>query len=535
MIAEARALDRPVALPANETSPETWEQRATAAEKTVRVLKKKVHALMSGAEKSIIEKQLIQVQKRSDAMAKRRELMELRAAELERYSAKLEGEVRERTRTIRTILDNVTFGFMLVDRALVVQPGYTQSCHQLVGESSIVGRSLVELLALSPRDGQGWLIGVDQVFDDLLPEDVSVGQLPARFPLGARVLRIDARPVRDEAGAIQHLLLSIADISALEAAELEARDAKALVDILRQREPFRTFVRDTRARLDQALSSDDASVVRSAVHTIKGNAGCFGLFEVAALAHDIEADGVVTGAIPVEGLRRLEGAMKSYLTTNLSVLQLDLDDRGDPGAVLLPEQLRRLIALTTDAGPELKELVTSLTRRSAAELVGPVGRLVDRLAAQLGKHVSFTLDGGDALIDTEHQSVFAVLGHLVRNSIDHGIEDSGKIEIDIREEQGRWLIRVSDDGRGIDADNVARQAVSKSLCSADEAAAMSREDRLRLVFLDGVSTAQVTTDISGRGVGMSAVMQAVRSANGDLRIDSEPGRGTRITLDLPMR
>src|SRR3954471_16083974 len=89
----------------SDSAEPSWQARAIAAEKTVRVLKQSVLTLMSGVHKSVIEKQLVQEQKRFDALAKRRELMELRAAELQRYSEALEREVADRTRTIRTILD----------------------------------------------------------------------------------------------------------------------------------------------------------------------------------------------------------------------------------------------------------------------------------------------------------------------------------------------------------------------------------------------------------------------------------------------
>lgn len=509
--------------------------RLDASEKTVKVLKRKVHALLSGAEKSIIEKQLVQAQRRSEAAAKKRELMELRAAELERYSAQLEGDVRERTRTIRTILDHVTFGFLLVDAELRIQPGYTESCHALFGEGDLAGRVLHEVLGLPEREAEEWLLGIGQVFDDFLPESVNVGQLRTRFPVGSRVLRVEGRVVRDEAGAVGHLLLSVTDISAQEQAELDARRAKALVEILRQREPFRNFVRDARQRLDVAIESGDPSVVRGAVHTIKGNAACFGLFEVASIAHEVEDLGVERGRIDEGGVRRVEDALKTYLLANASVLGIDLDDRGDPGAVLSPNQLKRLVELAKLGSAELQSLVESLTRRPAAELLGPLERLVERLSLQLGKDVRFDLEGGETLVDAALQDVFGVLGHLVRNAIDHGITDAGHIGISVEELDGRWVIRVRDDGRGIDADAVARKAVARSLVGEEELAAMTDSQKLQLIFVDGLSTAETTTDISGRGVGMGAVLEAVGKAGGTLHVDSALGHGTTVEVRLPKR
>jgi two-component system, chemotaxis family, sensor kinase CheA len=521
------------ALPKNDTDLGALQQRLQAAEKTIAVLKHKVHALMSGAEKSIIEKQLVLAQKRSEAMDKRRELMELRATELEHYSSQLEGEVQERTRALRTILDHVTFGFLLIDSELRIESGYTRSCHTLLGTEALAGSTLPQVLGLSQLEEDDLRLGVEQVFEDCLPEDTSLAQLRTRFPVGERVLYIAARLVRDEAAQPRHLLLSVTDISSQERAELDTQRARALIEILRRREPFRGFVRDARDRLDQALASKDPTVVRSAVHTIKGNAACFGLIDVVAIARNVEDEGVLRGSIDAAGVRCVEQALRTYLDSNAAVLGIDLDDRADPGAVLAPAQLRRLVELTAGASPELRELVVNLVRRPASDLLGPVERLVELVATTLGKEVRFELAGGETLVDASLASVFGVIGHLLRNAVDHGIVEQGRVVLTVSETEGMWEIRVQDDGRGIDPERVAQRAVAKGLIDEQRMASMSADDKLKLILLDGLTTAQATTDISGRGVGMSAVREAVAKLDGTLRIQSAPGRGTCIEVNIP--
>ncbi len=521
------------ALPANDTGLGALQQRLQAAEKTITVLKRKVHALMSGAEKSIIEKQLVLAQKRSEAMDKRRELMELRATELERHSSQLEGEVQERTRAIRTILDHVTFGFLLIDSELRIQSGYTRSCHALLGTEALAGSTLPQVLGLSRLEEDELRLGVEQVFEDFLPEDASIAQLRTRFPVAERVLYVAARLVRDEAAQPRHLLLSVTDISSQERAELDAQRARTLIEILRRREPFRGFVRDARDRLDQALATKDPTVVRSAVHTIKGNAACFGLIDVVAVARNVEEEGALRGSIDAAGVRCVEQGLRTYLEGNAEVLGVDLDDRADPGAVLAPAQLRRLVELTAGASPELRELVVNLARRRASDLLGPVERLVELVATTLGKEVRFELAGGETLVDASLAGVFAVIGHLLRNAIGHGIVEQGRVALTVSETEGAWEIRVEDDGRGIDPERVAQRALARGLIDERRLAAMSADDKLNLTLLDGLTTADATTDISGRGVGMSAVQGAVAKLSGTLRIQSAPGQGTCIEIDIP--
>ena len=110
-----------------------WKRRGIAAEKTVEVLKTKVRSMYQGGSKTAVQRQLEKSRARDEKNRQRRAMMELKSAELERYSATLESEVAERTREIQDILDNVTFGFLLIDRDLKVRSGFTKSCEVLVG------------------------------------------------------------------------------------------------------------------------------------------------------------------------------------------------------------------------------------------------------------------------------------------------------------------------------------------------------------------------------------------------------------------
>ena len=159
------------------------------------------------------------------------------------------------------------------------------------------------------------------------------------------------------------------------------------------------------------------------------------------------------------------------------------------------------------------------------------------LAYQSGKQVAFEVHGQGIELDRAIlEELNDVLIHLVRNAIDHGVESpeqraaAGKpAKAAIRVRAGRerdWVwIRVEDDGRGMDAERIARAAVARGLVSAERVAPWTRE-KLMLSCLPGVSTAERVTDISGRGVGMDVVKSRVDAFGGALQIDSQPGRGT---------
>jgi two-component system chemotaxis sensor kinase CheA len=160
--------------------------------------------------------------------------------------------------------------------------------------------------------------------------------------------------------------------------------------------------------------------------------------------------------------------------------------------------------------------------------------------------VSFEVAGRGVELDRAIlEELNDVLIHLVRNAIDHGVEPpqervaAGKTsKAAIRVCTGRerdWVwIRVEDDGRGMDPGRIAAAAVARGLVSAERADAMEPREKLLLSCLPGVSTAESVTDISGRGVGMDVVKARIDAFGGALQIESEPGRGTAVTLRLPL-
>ena len=159
---------------------------------------------------------------------------------------------------------------------------------------------------------------------------------------------------------------------------------------------------------------------------------------------------------------------------------------------------------------------------------------MERLSEQLGKQVEFRLVGGEVLLGKEARPVIHAMAHLVRNAIDHGIEAKGWLEISFATTPTEVSIAVRDGGRGIDPESVARLAVERGLLSKEEADRMSRDQKLRLIFVDGLSSAAQVTDISGRGVGMGALLRAVDECGGRIEIDTELGLGTAFTAKLPL-
>jgi signal transduction histidine kinase len=156
----------------------------------------------------------------------------------------------------------------------------------------------------------------------------------------------------------------------------------------------------------------------------------------------------------------------------------------------------------------------------------------ETIAKKFGKKIRFEVSADEIKLSTEKlKLIFDVLTHLTRNAVDHAIEAEGNVKIDLRIEENNLKLSVSDDGRGIDSTKVKTKAVEKNLISADKNP--TEQEMLDLIFLPEFSTASELTEISGRGIGLDAVKDAVEKANGKINIKSRSGQGTTFEIFLP--
>jgi two-component system, chemotaxis family, sensor kinase CheA len=216
----------------------------------------------------------------------------------------------------------------------------------------------------------------------------------------------------------------------------------------------------------------------------------------------------------------------------------------------LPEVHRPVLEEGVD---RLHGLAKEMHGRVMGARMTPVALVTDQLprtvrdvARRRGREVDLAVEGAEIELD---RSILDALGepllHVLRNAIDHGIEDAearsasakpprGQVRVTVRRTRDRVMIEVADDGRGMDAEGLRAAAVARGALSAEAAARLPRGEVLFLACLPGVSTAKDVSELSGRGVGMDAVKRAVERVGGTLALDSEPGRGTRVTFALPL-
>ena len=210
------------------------------------------------------------------------------------------------------------------------------------------------------------------------------------------------------------------------------------------------------------------------------------------------------------------------------------------------ETLARLARETDLAVNDLQNTVMRLRMQPCKRLFQSLPRVVRDASRSLGKKVRLDLEGEDVEIDkTVVDALSGPLIHLVRNALDHGIEEpdvrrkAGKPEEAVLRVAARHLgdkvqILVGDDGRGMNAQKIMQHAISKGVITAQEAARLSEREMLELIFLPGFSTKEQVSELSGRGVGMDVVRYTVQALRGRIDIDTTLGKGSTLTLELPL-
>ncbi|RLB69625.1 MAG: hypothetical protein DRH07_10320, partial [Deltaproteobacteria bacterium] len=191
-------------------------------------------------------------------------------------------------------------------------------------------------------------------------------------------------------------------------------------------------------------------------------------------------------------------------------------------------QLARLVK-------NLHHQVLQVRMVSLESLAGRLSRTVHDLSRSHDKEIQLKLEGAEIELDRAIvEELTDPLIHMVRNAVDHGIEQSGVISIKAWRERDQVLVQVADDGRGIDPEKIRQRALEKGLLNPAQAQTIRNYDLLQLICHPGFSTAEEVSETSGRGVGMDVVKTAVERVGGVLLIDSAPGEGTRITLKMPL-
>ena len=208
----------------------------------------------------------------------------------------------------------------------------------------------------------------------------------------------------------------------------------------------------------------------------------------------------------------------------------------------LMETLEQMDRVTGD----LQNIVMKVRMVPVSAVFNRFPRMVRDVSKELGKDINLTIEGEETELDrTVIDEIGDPIMHLLRNSLDHGVESpdareakgksrTGEVGLIARHEGNNVVIMITDDGAGIDADKIRRKAVEKGMISQSEADSLDDADAVRLIFLPGFSTAEQITDISGRGVGMDVVRSKIEALSGHVDVETHIDEGSVFKIKLPL-
>jgi len=263
---------------------------------------------------------------------------------------------------------------------------------------------------------------------------------------------------------------------------------------------------------------------------------------------DVTSSSQITKVLKVDESKvdRLMNLIGEFVVAKNSLPYLANKSGNVYGLLELSKEIKGQYSVLNRIAEEMQDAIMQIRMVPVAIVFQRFPRLVRDLSKKLNKKVKLELQGEETEADKNViEALSDPLIHIVRNSLDHGIEmpeeriskgkpDIGTIILRAKHESDHVLIEVIDDGRGIDAEKVKLKAYQKGLITEEQFEKMKEQESINLIFLPGFSTAETTTDLSGRGVGMDVVRTTVEKFGGSVKIYSEAGKGSTVSLSLPL-
>ncbi|MEQ9403812.1 MAG: chemotaxis protein CheA [Cyclobacteriaceae bacterium] len=250
----------------------------------------------------------------------------------------------------------------------------------------------------------------------------------------------------------------------------------------------------------------------------------------------VQEEAITSIRVSADKLDELMNQVSELVTTQAG-LSLYAENNFDPALNAIADNVEKL-------SRQLRDIAFEMTLIQISNLFRRFNRVTRDISTQLGKSVKFLTEGGDTELDKKIiDSLADPLMHLIRNSLDHGIEskeervrlgkpEKGTIKLSSYYSGAKVFIKIEDDGKGIDPQKIREKAISSGLISKDDK--LTEKEIYDLIFVPGFSMAKSVTDISGRGVGMDVVKKNILDIRGDITVESKIGVGTKVILGLPL-
>jgi|GEM_PF-5781306 len=528
--------------------------------------------------------------KMSVAITKRDEELAEINRNLEKLVQQRTAQLNEQLKLVSNLLNNMKQAVFSVAEDMKVVVPVSKFTEELFGES-IVGRDIFDVVYKDlDRSGEVYfnlrsalssILGSDEM-QWMMSEQHLVRKLSINLSRGERTLKMSYQPLLNSEGSVEKLMYVVEDITDMLALEKKIEEEKGaslrriqVIQELAHHEIYALagFFKNSNKLIAELNRVDDTIVLLRNLHTLKGNARSLGFTLISRAVHQVESEVISLKSEIERGEVRIEkfaeaisqrvvavkAAFFEYSEMATRVFKLESDENGvqtkTSGAEAVEvleshlksfekwvdecEQGRRKLDLM-----ELRTQFNQLFMVSFKQSVLRYMPMIEEITGHLGKKVDFRYEGVDLMLDRKKVAVvYDAIGHILRNALEHGIEEpkqrqasgkstAGAVVVEGAQLNDRMRICLRDDGRGIDGDRVVQSALSKGLITLEKASQLSKEQKIGLIFLQGLSTQDQVSEISGRGIGMDAVREMIHHLGGTITVDTQIGRGTQFLIDL---
>ncbi|RXV69582.1 HAMP domain-containing protein [Burkholderia stabilis] len=510
-------------------------------------------------------------------------------------------QLKQKTADIQAMLQNMQQGILTVVEGGVVHAEYSAYLETIFETSDIAGRDLMALVFDDSGIGSDARSQVDAAVHACLGEDsmnfefnahLLVNEVAKRMPDGReKWLDLSWSAITDETDTVVRLMLCVRDVTEIRELTAQAGEQQRRLEMIGEilsisQDKFHDFVHSAKGflseneRMIRQHERVDHSIVAALfrnMHTIKGNARTYSLQHLTNIVHEAEqayeslrrADGGPewNRDALMDDLARVREAVEHYATINAVTLGRSGEPAQGGADYLMVERahISESLRVLDGADPanaadwhaardSVRRMLSQLGTQGIGDALGGVIESLPSLAAELGKPAPVVhIDSHGHRVRSEIGATLKnVFMHLLRNSIDHGIESSderraagkaasGTIDIAVGVGSDELWFVLSDDGRGLALDRIRSIARERGWIDADNNAALSDEDVAELIFRPGFSTAHAVTEVSGRGVGMDAVRNFLKRDGGDIALRftddhvGAPYRAFETIVSLPAR
>lgn len=472
---------------------------------------------------------------------------------------------------ISTLLNNTGEGFLTIDRSLVIDSEYSKECITLLGEQ-IAGKDISTILFSSNQKRDLFREAINDALDqeDEALQECIISLLPSEVELNSLVLKIEYRVLDNK--RVMLIISNITTQKELEHRIKEEQEAlKMIVEIVSDSEIFfdlkreyEAFMKNSSKLVDTALDANtNLNNIYREVHTFKGTFSQLYMQNMVNFLHNLESrlSHLIYNNITsnkeiidiiadhdfkkpfVREMRRIEEILGSEFLEDANYIKIDSNYLGE-----LQDKILSFLTSTDQKVVPYRDIFSKILHLTRVRLVSqlrPYATMSEQLATRLDKSIyPLIIEGDETLYVSQDLKPFLKsLVHIFRNSIDHGIEEAqtrleagkdeiGRISCKFEKLGSSLIIEIADDGAGIDKQKVITKALQNGIVFEEDLSNLSDNDIFALIFRDHLSTKDVTSDISGRGVGLSATRAELDAIGGKMQVKSTLGVGSTFTFIL---